>query len=300
MPIFSVGNRVKMLKDTMQGVVQKVDSNGIVTIETDEGFEIPVMANELVLIPNSEKSVVLPQKTKMSKRVHQKSLFFCASLDSKSKAQLYIVNNEWSEKLIVLSKKDKEEYRNYVSIKLEGKAHYKIPGIYAMNEVETWNKWLIQVLPFSSQEKVGLPFEVSIQIKSKKLFLAEESLPLLDNKGLYYLLEPSIKEKQSKPETSQIDRIDTSGLALIDIHAEALSLDDSIDNLQNLQFEAFLKHFENCVAFEVPSFTVIHGTGKGILKNRVHKFLSKNEHVKSFKESRKDQFGYGATDISLA
>lgn len=300
MPVLSIGNRVKMLRDTIQGIVQQVGKDGVVTIETDEGFEIPVLASELVLIPHTDKptTLVATPQTRIVKE--KKGLFLAITLNSKSKAQLFIINNEDTDKLVVLNRKKKEAYYNFLGIKLEAEAFYKIPGIFTTDEIEIWNKWLFQIIPFSSEDIVARPFEKHIQIKSKKLFLSDEDLPLIGEKGMLVRIEAEAYVPVSNERPSMDFDIDKKSLQQIDIHAEALGLESTTDNLQNVQFEAFLKHFENCIAFEVSQFTVIHGTGKGILKNRIHKFLSKNENVSSFKESRKDQFGYGATDVSIS
>ncbi len=58
-------------------------------------------------------------------------------------------------------------------------------------------------------------------------------------------------------------------------------------------------YFSACISSNIFSVRIIHGKGKGILKNRVHGLLRKNSMVKSFKNAPPEDGGWGATLVEL-
>ena len=67
----------------------------------------------------------------------------------------------------------------------------------------------------------------------------------------------------------------------------------------DVQFKEFLKAFDRCIHEEIPKLVVVHGIGKGILKNKIHQFLAENEKINHFKDAQKEKFGFGATEITF-
>ena len=59
------------------------------------------------------------------------------------------------------------------------------------------------------------------------------------------------------------------------------------------------EYFTACIETGIFSIRIVHGKGKGILKNRVHGLLSKNPMVVSFKNAPPDAGGWGATLVEL-
>ncbi|MCU0598763.1 MAG: Smr/MutS family protein [Desulfobacterales bacterium] len=54
-----------------------------------------------------------------------------------------------------------------------------------------------------------------------------------------------------------------------------------------------------CLEKKIFSLRIIHGKGKGILKQKVHSILKKNPHVASFTDAPAEAGGWGATLVSL-
>lgn len=59
------------------------------------------------------------------------------------------------------------------------------------------------------------------------------------------------------------------------------------------------EYISACIEKKIYSLRIIHGKGKGILKQKVHSFLKKNPHVASFTDAPADAGGWGATLVSL-
>ena len=58
-------------------------------------------------------------------------------------------------------------------------------------------------------------------------------------------------------------------------------------------------YFTECIQRKIFSVRVIHGKGKGILKERVHALLKQSDMVASFREAPGDAGGWGATLVEL-
>jgi len=58
-------------------------------------------------------------------------------------------------------------------------------------------------------------------------------------------------------------------------------------------------YFSACIEADIFSVRIIHGKGRGILKQRVHGILKKNPMVASFKDAVPEAGGWGATMVAL-
>ena len=63
------------------------------------------------------------------------------------------------------------------------------------------------------------------------------------------------------------------------------------------QLQEFEKWFELAKLNQLPSMIIIHGVGKGKLKQEIHDLLKVKSNVKSFINQYSDFYGYGATEV---
>lgn len=87
---------------------------------------------------------------------------------------------------------------------------------------------------------------------------------------------------------------------LIDLHIEKLV--DNYDHLEpvsmlGIQLHAFEKFYDEAIWNHLSQIIVIHGVGKGTLKDEIHELLKQKKEVKSFFNRYNSSFGYGATEI---
>ncbi len=88
--------------------------------------------------------------------------------------------------------------------------------------------------------------------------------------------------------------------SVVDLHIEKIT--DNWKNMSNLeiitlQLKEFEKWYYLSVAHHQQSFIVIHGIGKGRLKEEIHDILKTKKEVKIFINQYDPRFGYGATEI---
>lgn len=158
-------------------------------------------------------------------------------------------------------------------------------------------------------------YETQLKLKPKQLF---QRIELMKENN-----EPTISYKlfDTYPDKTEEDYVDLSKLSskgykiydasklrqnlpparsVIDLHIEKLT--DSYDNLSNLeiigiQLSEFEKWFDLAVAHRQPSLIVIHGVGKGRLREEIHEILKTKREVKHFINQYDPRFGYGATEV---
>jgi hypothetical protein len=88
----------------------------------------------------------------------------------------------------------------------------------------------------------------------------------------------------------------------IDLHFEVLwpeSQNMGSGDKLNLQLEHFEKSLDRAIYLGMSEITFIHGVGNGKLKTEIHRSLSRNTLIKSFKDAQKEKFGYGATLVKI-
>jgi hypothetical protein len=69
------------------------------------------------------------------------------------------------------------------------------------------------------------------------------------------------------------------------------------ENALFYQLEEFEKAMDKAIAAGKLEFRVVHGLGKGKLKEEIYKLLDKHPEVKSYKNEHHSRYGYGSTII---
>ncbi len=158
-------------------------------------------------------------------------------------------------------------------------------------------------------------FETSLKIKPKQLFqrieeMKDKNLPSITYKlfDTYpdYIPEDkfeltSLTQKGFKVyEVGDTRKNLEPSRSIVDLHIEKL-IDDwkGLSNRQilDIQLKEFEKWYDLAIAHRQASLIVIHGIGKGRLKEDIHDFLKPKKQVRSFINKYDSRFGYGATEI---
>lgn len=158
--------------------------------------------------------------------------------------------------------------------------------------------------------------EAHFKIKPKQIFqkieeLKEKNLPSLNHR----LLE-KYPDKPYEEDLLDLSKLSSAGYkvydagkarqhleparSVIDLHIEKISDDwKGLSNFEiiNIQLKEFEKWYYLAVAHHQPNLIVIHGVGKGRLKEEIHEILKTKKEVKYFVNQYDPRFGYGATEI---
>ena len=158
-------------------------------------------------------------------------------------------------------------------------------------------------------------YESSVKIKPKQLFSRIEELRRKGEGTFTYKL---FDEYPDKPEEEKIsfDSLAAKGVKIysakdakkhlppprtvVDLHIEKL-VDDykglTPAEIITIQLKEFEKWYEITVAHRQSQLIIIHGVGKGKLRDEIHDLLRLKKEVKSFVNQYHPSFGYGATEI---
>ena len=168
--------------------------------------------------------------------------------------------------------------------------------------------------------------ERTIKIKATNFFKNEKTAPLIGRTAHVLMLidkpekdpvEPKSTEslaeyarrnvrRQNKPQTTKYQIHSVTEFAQfedeIDLHIEKLTSEHNkltntqIIQLQLRQFEHFL---QNAIRIGRDPIFVIHGIGKGVLRDEIAKRLRNNPYVAEFKNEYHHKYGWGATEITF-
>ncbi len=94
------------------------------------------------------------------------------------------------------------------------------------------------------------------------------------------------------------NKLDNAG-DIIDLHFESQSGGKKIAASDILfgQLDEFEKAMDKAIAAGKLEFRVVHGLGKGRLKDEIFKILDKHPQVKSYKNEYHSRYGFGSTII---
>ena len=158
-------------------------------------------------------------------------------------------------------------------------------------------------------------FEAGFKVTGKKMFKRIEQLQADNDASFSYDL---FTEYPDKVEDNKIDvsALGKSGFrvfelgktvsmpagarTVVDLHIEKLV--DSHDNLSSgeildIQLKEFEKWYDHALLHKQPTLTIIHGLGKGVLKNEIHNILSNKPEVSGYQNLHHPQYGMGSTEI---
>ncbi len=136
------------------------------------------------------------------------------------------------------------------------------------------------------EEAVAAASGESLTDYTKKVTKSGHQQQLIDD---YYYKQsvPSVQDKAHFP-------------IELDLHLETLVENvKSLTNAEklNTQIEAFEEYIEEAYEIGLDSVFVIHGLGKGRLRDIISSRLIRNETVRTFKNDHHPKYGFGATEI---
>jgi len=149
-----IGDKVRMLSGTEEGVITKILQHGQVEIEIEDGFALPIMASEVVLINKQEEkyfgkkspvSVVEEEKkplfrpTKKAKKSTVGEGIYLAFTDFNDKLlNVYLVNNMAYSMLVTVSEQLENGHEKYLFSEQIDKKN--APRIHRLSR-EEFNDW---------------------------------------------------------------------------------------------------------------------------------------------------------------
>lgn len=314
--MYKIGDYVRFLNEKQEGVVTRLIDHQLIGVTIEGDFEITVLANEVVLVQAAEAQLreefeeISNAVTNLQHSVDDK-IYLAVHIDDKIHHlyHMYLINATKYNLLAGVTVQKKEIYEGIYAdvVKTRTAARISTHTISEFDQGWTFHFQLIYHL--MGEHAPSMPKIFKKNIKAKQVLSMEKDIPYLNKKGYLAeleldhtiqfdkeeLLEQMFSGKTEKQEIQAPSRE-------IDLHIEELT--DQFPTMQaeemlRLQLEVFRKNLEAAIVHQYQSIIFIHGVGNGTLRNELHKQLGKHPNVKTFKDARKEKFGYGATEVLL-
>jgi hypothetical protein len=316
----NIGDKVRLLRGTEEGVITKISSRGQVEIEIEDGFRIPALKSEVVLIHQAEKDYFGKQEKEVDwqpttshpgKEQSQQGIFLAYVPYNDQQHGMVLINYQEKDLLYYVAESHGTNSKTLAAGVIKAKTHQKIEE-KSIKNFESWPTLHFQFIPLNRQvEPTVPPFERKVKFKASSFFKSKKKAPILEKDAYLFqlnenskaldisALNQSLNEDIQAPVSAQTFQ---KPPAEIDLHIEQLSTNaENMSNSEklNLQLEVFERTLNQAIASGMDEITFIHGIGNGVLKKEIHKHLSGIKHIQYFKDTHKSNFGYGATLVKI-
>ena len=191
-----IGDKVRLLKSTEEGVISKIINNELIEVEIEDGFYIPVLKSEIALVSRDETKY-FPTAREEVKEVSiqpevstgKKGVFMAFIPINDFQVTWYLINNSAHDILINWFENRHQEYTGFFADKLLTGQSVKIKTLDKM-QVDQLPSYLLLVL-FHFNHSTTLPglSVCNIKLKANKLFQILQPAPVLDKPGYLHTLE---------------------------------------------------------------------------------------------------------------
>lgn len=315
----NVGDRVRLLHGNEEGIITKISAGGRVEIEIEDGFRIPALKNEVVVISAAEAQHFGGEKPEAISQIgskpqktdsNEKSVFLAYIPLNDKELSIYLCNNADRDYLVIASELYGENRQTILAEMLPAKNSKKI-GEKSIQQFEEWPPLLIQFFPIHKKiEKTQPSFERKLKFKASAFFKSKGTAPVLNKSGYVFKMSESTKEIDIQQLNEELNEHAVTPKQEfkkppkeVDLHIEKLTNDHpfmSNSEMLRLQMETFEKNLNYAIASGMDEITFIHGIGNGVLRKEIHKYLSQLENIKYFQDTQKSRFGYGATLVRIS
>jgi hypothetical protein len=321
----NIGDKVRNIRGTEEGIVTRLLKDNLVEVEIEDGFAIPFLKSELVIVSSSESKYFKknePSAAEVAKTViprSEKGIYLALVPISESTYTVSVINNTDWEMPYTLHVGEGKGIRGMLSGSLSPKSSQQASSTLKMQDFDEWSTLSIQALYYQAgYAKPPNALLRKLRLKAN-LFKEKRYIPLTDRKGYVVQLdaEESVK-KESDLDATKLQEKFNSGVTsvsepvrqtfkpgasvTVDLHIEKLTTQFlSMNNAEmiTLQISHFEKQLEKSIATGADEITFIHGVGSGKLRQEVHRRLSQHPNVAWYKDAQKEKFGFGATLANL-
>lgn len=313
----NIGDKVRILHGNESGVITKISSSGMVEIEIEDGFRIPVHRREVVVVSSVEKQYFGGQQPAsptpsdlVRGNVSGEGVFLGYIPLNDKDHSIYLCNDSTRTYFVLVAELYGDNCKTLLAEKLVPNDTLKV-GEKSISDFEEWPMLLVQLFPIHEKiEKQLSSIERRIKFKASSFFKSKGKIPVLDKNGYVFKLSENTKEIDIQQLNAELNERKTEALPAfkkppreIDLHIEKLVPDHSKmskSEMLRLQLQTFETNLNQAIASGMDEITFVHGIGNGVLRKEIHKILSQMGNIKYFQDSHKDKFGYGATLVRIS
>ncbi|GAB3881608.1 Smr/MutS family protein [Spirosoma agri] len=203
----NIGDKVRLLRAKEQGVVSRFLPGNMIEIEIEDGFRIPVMRSELVLVSPLEAerllkpSIFEPQKTVTPSApaiLSNQGIYLAFIPVNDREYTLHLVNNTDWDFPYTLGEESAGagggvQFRGLQSGVLKPKGQQKMNDLYAHAKFEEWPTFVVQGLWFrAGKASLRAPLVKRFKARAATFFKAKTTVPVLNQPGFQTQLDADV------------------------------------------------------------------------------------------------------------
>ena len=312
---YKLGDFVRFVDEKIEGYITRIIDDDMIGVTGSDDFEIPVLASKVTTVHGFEPNGKLQPDDTDSASADSSSFkstgtYLAVVPDAKaaSVVHFHLINETSFQLYFTLYTEEQKQYKGEFANTLQANSSLVIYSAQ-LADIQLWPAFKLQLLQFTKQIADNIdPLIFKEKFKAKDFAGAKKKVPLINQMGWLIMLdEPELqidaeklKESFFKPaeEKKTVERPNTE----VDLHIEKLRDDYQFlrsDEIADIQLNHFNKVLDAAIVHQLPEIVFIHGAGNGVLRDQLHKLLSRHNKVKTFIDARKEKFGYGATKVIL-
>ncbi|MCU4176116.1 DUF2027 domain-containing protein [Carboxylicivirga sp. N1Y90] len=330
------GDTIRFLNISGGGVVTRVEGK-LVFVEDQDGFEVPVMANEVVLIKDESKAADKPaeieevvEDTYEYEEVGDDSdpKFFVAFLSGEQSGQ-----ESGNLRVQLINDSNYFAYYTIANVRKDAQVDLLFNGLIEPNTKISLDKmtvlqlddrqWKVDMILFKKNKsyKNMAPLSEVFKIKAARFFkensFADNDyyhekavlIPLIKGEFERKLdeltqkdVDKIVKEKEAKPVRKKYAKRDEPGILEVDLHIDELidtTAGLSKGEILGIQTDKFKQIMKENEIQRGRKLVFIHGVGTGTLKTEIRKLLDRQYKKHSYQDASFKEYGYGATMVII-
>ncbi len=325
----NIGDRVRLMRGREEGIVTKILGNGLIEIEIEDGFSIPVKYSDVVVIHEMEQKVfnptpasriepqIMDRRSPVSEILANRGIYMAFVPNNDRELSQYLINNTDWELPFMLSVGSDPHHKGLAAGTLKAKTTLKVQNIL-VKDFEEWGTFTFQAFLFRlAFMKLPEPIIKKLKFRVNTFFKNKSKAPLLNQDAHLFQLDAEdsvtpvnlnidpakiVEQMFEKQTPIPVMTLPIKPALTVDLHIEILTPDAwamTNSEIMSLQMSTFERQFEAAIANGMDEIIFIHGVGNGILRDAIHKRLSGNKNVQYFEDAQKEKFGYGATKVKI-
>ena len=210
----NIGDQVRLLRAKEQGVVSRFLTGNMVEIEIEDGFRIPVMRSELVLVSPLEAERLLKPSTFAAQKavvpsapviLSNQGIYLAFLPVNDREYSLHLINNTDWEFPYTLGEESASpaggvQFRGLHGGVLKAKSQQKMNEQYTHASINDWPTFVVQGLWFrAGKSSLRQPFMKRFKARAATLFNEKRSVPVLNLPGFFTQLDAETAAPDPKP-----------------------------------------------------------------------------------------------------
>ncbi|HAS47378.1 MAG TPA: DNA mismatch repair protein MutS [Microscillaceae bacterium] len=203
----NIGDRVRMLHGTEEGIISKINGN-IVDVEIEDGFSIPVLKNEIVVIAKEEKKRFGDYKeentgrfaarpdTQTDKTVYAtKGIYVAFAPINDQSYTMHIINNTDFDLPFTVGLERNQNHQGVYAGLLRGRDSIKINEVN-IKDFDNWGVYIFQFL-FAKRGyfSIRAPFIKKMRFRASNFFKSKAKAPVLEKEAHLFQLDKDMPEQ---------------------------------------------------------------------------------------------------------